>query len=189
MDMKSGIGIVALALAVCATALPQEPKPAPPPGIPGAAGVYYLQGPGKWVKVDPAFVDDSKAKGMNTFIQTDGLSGLTMSYVYLGVSAPLQIAARRPTFYVRDIGSPGDAQIVQLTPRKENRSVQTASTEVSVGNRGGFKRGEIRPVTIAALSDGSFSIVPVGELKPGEYLLALGTAVTGFDFGITPTKK
>jgi hypothetical protein len=187
--MRCGMGIAGLSLALCATALPQESKPAPPEGIPQAAGVYYLQEPGKWVKVDPVFVDDSKTKGMNNFIYTEGLSGLTMNYIYLGVSAPLQITARRPAFYVRNVGSPGEAQIVQLTQRKDNRTVQSASTEISVGNKGGFKRGEIRPATITALADGSFSIVPVSELKPGEYLLALGSPVTGFDFGITAGKK
>ena len=167
----------------------QEAKPDAPAGLPERAGVYYPQGPEKWIRLDPAFVDDSKVKGMNAYLQTEGLTGLNMDYVYLGVSAPLQLSERRPTFYVREVGAPQYGQIVQLTQRKENRTVHTASTEVSVGNRGGFKRGEIRPVTITALSDGSFSIVPVSELKPGEYLLALGTAVTGFDFGITATKK
>lgn len=184
-----------LSLALCLLSLPQitaigqEPKPAPPAGIPESAGVYYLQGTGKWIKIDPAFVDDSKVKGMNAYMQTEGLTGLNMNYVYLGVSAPLQLAEKRPTFYVRGVGSPKDAQIVQLTLRKEDRTIRTATTEVSIGNKGGFRRGEIRPVTITALSDGSFSIVPVSALKSGEYLLALGSAVNGFDFGITEAKK
>ncbi len=163
----------------------QVPKPEPPAGMPQGTGVYYRQSSGKWQKLDPAYVDASKVKGMEAYLDTDGYTALNMNYEYLGVSAPLQLPETQPVFYVRGIGAPQYAQIVQLTAKKDRRTVRTVSTEVSVGNRGGFKRDQIRPVTITALSDGSYSITPVNGLKPGEYLLALGNAVTGFDFGIT----
>ena len=189
MILKVACSLYWLLLASEGCLLSQELKPAPPPGIPSAAGAYYLQSSGKWIKLDPVFVDQSKIKGMNAYLQTEGLSGLSMNYVYLGISAPLQLTERRPTFYIRDVGSPADAELVQLTQRKDSRAAKAATTEVSVGNKAGFKPGEIRPITITALSDGSFAIVPVGDLKPGEYLIALGSPVIGFDFGITAAKK
>jgi hypothetical protein len=170
-------------------ALPQEARPAPPPGMPAAAGVYYLQGPGKWVKLDPAFVDESKIRGMGAYMQTEGLTGLNLNYVYLGISAPLQLSEPRPVFYVRGVGSVQEVQLVRLSQGKENRTVRTSSTEVSVGNKGGFKRSEIRQVAAVVFSDGSFSATPEQDLKSGEYLLALGSAMKGFDFGSTAGKK
>ncbi len=185
-----GIGTTAVSL-ICLAMIAQAPapKPAPPSGMPAPKGVYFLQAPGKWISLDPAYVDASKIKGMDTYIETDGYTALNMEYEYLGVSAPLQLTDRKPVFFVRGVGNPQYAQLVQLTKKKENRAVKTSSTEVSIGNRGGFKQSEIRPVTITALSDGSYSIVPVNDLKPGEYLLALGSAVIGYDFGIVSEKK
>ncbi len=165
-------------------ALAQTPKPAPPQGMPAGPGVFYAQSSGKWTKLDPAFVDHSKVKGMDAYIDTDGYTALNMTYEYLGASAPLQLTGRQPVFYARGVGSPQYAQIVQLAKKRNSRTIRTVAQEMSVSNRGGFKRDEIRPVTVTALSDGSYSITPVNDLKPGEYLLALGSAVTGFDFGI-----
>lgn len=179
-------GYLLFLIAACAGGvLGQEPKPAPPPGMPAGAGVFHQQSSGKWAKLDPAYVDESKVRGMNAFLQTEGLTALNMNYEYLGVEAPLQLAEKQPVFYVRGTGSPAYAQIVELTKKKDRRTARTVSTEVSVGNRGGFKRDKIRAATVTALSDGSYSVRPVNDLKPGEYLLALGSAVIGYDFGIT----
>lgn len=167
----------------------QEAKPAPPPGMPAAAGVYYRENSGKWLKLDPAFVDESKAKGMGTYMETEGLSGLGLNYVYLGISAPLQLPDPRATFYFRGVGSAEQVQLVRLSQGKQNRTVRTSSTDVSVGNRGGFKRSEIRPVAAIVFSDGAFSVTPEIDLKPGEYLITLGSAMKGFDFGVTAGKK
>ncbi len=177
-----------LAVVPAGSVFSQAPKPAPPHGMPSGAGVFYRQASGKWITLDPAYVDQSKLKGMDTYIDTDGLTALNMEYEYLGATAPLRLTDMRPEFYVRGKGSPQYSQIVQLTRKKESRSVKTASTEVSIFNRGGFKRGEIRPVTVTALSGGSYSVVPVNDLKPGEYLLALGSAVIGYDFAVTSGK-
>jgi hypothetical protein len=177
------LGCLIIAAAMAARA--QEPKPAPPPGMPAAAGVYYRQGSDKWVKLDPAFVDESKIKGMGAYMQTEGLTSLGLNYVYLGISAPLRISEPRPVFYLRAVAPAAEVQLVRLTQGKENRTVHTSSTEVSIGNKGGFKRSEIRQLATDVFSDGSFSVTPVQGLKPGEYLLALGSAMKGFDFAVT----
>ncbi len=183
--MKTNITFLLMIFASAGAVLSQVPKPAPPEGMPAGAGVFYLQSSGKWLKLDPAYVDRSKVKGLEAYVDTDGYTALNMNHEYLGVSAPLQLTEKQPVFYVRRIGSPEYAQIVHLTKKKDVRTVRTVAQEMSISNRGGFKRDEIRPVTITALSDGSYSITPVSELKPGEYLLALGSAIVGYDFGIT----
>jgi hypothetical protein len=180
-----GCWIIASAIGIRA----QEAKPAPPPGMPAAAGVYYQNSSGKWIRVDPVFVDESKIKGMGAYMQTDGLTSLGLNYVYLGISAPLQLSEPRPRFYFRGVGTAEEVQLVRLTQGRENRTVRTASTDVSVGNKGGFRRSEIRQVAAVVFSDGSFSVTPEQDLKGGEYLLALGSAMKGFDFGITPGKR
>jgi len=189
MPTKIVTFVLCLIVLSAAGILPQESRPAPLAGMPAAAGVYCLQGGAKWIKLDPALVEDSKIRSLDRLMETAGLVIVNANNAYLGAYAALELSDRRPTFYVRGVGSPKDAQIVRLTRKRDKRTVQTSSAEISVTNRGGFKRGEIQPVAVTSFSDGSFSVTPEGDLKPGEYLLAFGSAVTGFDFGISPAKK
>ncbi|HYK90695.1 MAG TPA: hypothetical protein VE398_18125 [Acidobacteriota bacterium] len=167
----------------------QTAKPAPVQGMPAAAGAYYRQDDAKWVKLESPATAKSKTKGMGMFIETAGLSNLDMTTVYQGAHASVQISNSRPTFYVRGTVSPKDAAIVQLAQKKDSRSVQTSSAAATVDNKGGFKKGELRKVIVTVYSDNSFSVMPEGELKSGEYLLAFGNSDTGFDFSISAAKK
>lgn len=167
----------------------QAAKPAPVPGMPEAAGVYFRQDDAQWIKIEPAAMADMKSKGMGDFLDTAGYTNLDVIVTYQGAQAKLQIAAQRPTFYVRGVGSAKDAMIVHLTRKKDNRTVRTASSAATTENRGGFRKEEIEPVTITIYSDDSFSVAPDQDLKPGEYLLAFSYANAGFDFGVNRAKK
>lgn len=167
----------------------QASRPSPIPGLPATAGAYYRQEDGAWMKLEPPVSNKSRTKGMGLFIETDGLSNLDMTTIYKGAQARIQIAAPQPVFFVRGVGSAKDAVIVQLTPKKDSRSVETSSSAATVDNKGGFKKGAIRKVLVTVYSDDSFSVIPEDELKPGEYLLAFGNSDVGFDFGVIPAKK
>ncbi len=167
----------------------QAARPAPIPGMPTAPGAYYHQDDAKWVRLESPTASRSKTKGMGMFIETAGLSNLDMTTIYRGAHAATQIPDAQPTFYVRDLGSATDAVIVQLTQKKDSRSLQTSSSDATVDNKGGFKKAAIRKVKVSVYSDNSFSITPEDELKPGEYLLAFGNSDVSFDFGIANRKK
>lgn len=161
--------------------------------MPEAGGVYYRQDQRGWVNLDHAKLEDSRTRGMGRFMDTDGLSGLDVTVSYHGTRAALQITDRRPTFYVRAVISCKEAIqnaiIVELTGRKSSREVQISSTLAGIGNREGYRRGEIRRVMVTELTKDSFSIRPQQDLKPGEYLLVLSHADNAFDFGIKPATK
>lgn len=167
----------------------QAVKPAPIPGMPAAPGAYYRQDDAKWMRLESPAPSRSKTKGMGMFIETAGLSNLDMTTLYRGTHAAAQIPDPRPTFYLREVGSAKDAVIVQLTQKKDSRSIQTSSSDATVDNKGGFKKGAIRKVKVSIYSDNSFSVTPEDELKPGEYLLAFGNSDVTFDFGVTDRKK
>ncbi len=167
----------------------QAAKPAPVPGLPAPDGVYYLQGDGKWFKLDKPVAAKSKTKGMGLFIETDGLANVNMTTVYYGAEASLEISTPRPTLYVRGAGSPQDAVIVQLLRKKDSRVLQTSKEAATVENKGGFKKAEIHKVTATAYSDDSFSVTPDNDLKPGEYLLVFSNSGSAFEFGVTAAKK
>ena len=165
----------------------QAAKPAP--AIPASPGVYLRSGDAQWIKIEPASLADTQTRGMDLFILTDGLYSPEMTIVYRGAAAPLQLSVPRPTFYVRGIGSPGNAVMVQLTRRKDSRTVQTSASAVASDNKGGFRKKEIQSATVTAFADDAFSVTPDNDLKPGEYLLLLSLTHPGFDFGIAGPKK
>jgi len=73
--------------------------------------------------------------------------------------------------FVRGAGSNREATIVQLAREKDSRVIQLSSLAATTGNKAGFNRKDIREATVMAYSDNSFSITPIEDLKPGEYLL------------------
>lgn len=166
----------------------QAPKPAPPPGMPVTPGVYFRQGDAQWIKLEPASMADMKSKGMEQFMDTYGYFNLDLTVTYTGAQAAAQIPVPRPVFYVRGVGSSKEAMIVQLTRKKDSRTIRTSSSAATTENKGGFKKQEIQNVTVTVYSDESFSVAPEDDLKPGEYLLVFGYANAGFDFGISRTK-
>jgi hypothetical protein len=159
-------------------------KPAPPHGMPAANGVYYQSGADKWIPLKPVAMANTKAKGLENYLQTEGYTNLGVTAVYQGGHASAQFTIPRPGFYVRGIGSPTDAMIVQLAAKKDARMLQMSSGLASVENKGGFKKEEIHKVGILEYDDGSFSVAPEHDLKEGEYLLVFGYPDGGFDFGI-----
>jgi len=169
--------------------LTQAAQPAPPPDLPAAPGVYHRQDGARWAMIAPAVIADTKTKGMSLFLETGGFYNPDLTVIYRGTRAPTQIPETRPVFYVRAVGSAKDAVIVRLTGKKDSRTLQTSAASAGTDNKGGFVKKDIRNVTVTVFSDNSFAITPDDPLKPGEYLLLLGLAHAGFDFGVVPGGK
>jgi hypothetical protein len=79
--------------------------------------------------------------------------------------------------------------IILVTRKKDSRTLQSSSNAAGVDNKGGFKKRDIQSVTVTIYADNSYAVIPDADLKPGEYLLLLGFAHAGFDFGIVPAKR
>jgi hypothetical protein len=164
--------------------LTQTAQPAPPSDLPAAPGVYHRQDGARWAVIEPAVIADTKTKGMDLFLETGGFYSPDLTVIYQGAQAPTPIPETRPVFYVRGIGSAKDAVIVLLTRKKDSRTLQTSAAAAASDNKGGFVKKDIRNVTVTVFSDNSFAVTPDDPLKPGEYLLLLGLAHAGFDFGV-----
>jgi|WetSurMetagenome_2_1015567.scaffolds.fasta_scaffold29176_3 hypothetical protein len=154
---------------------------------PSEAGVYY-QGSADWVQLKPAPIVRMKPKGLGMFMETEGYTSLGTNIVCRGGKAALRIDSSKPVFFVRGTGSSQDVLIVRLTQAKDARTVRGSSVNISVENKDGFKKGDIRKVAVTEYPDHSFSIAPVKDLNPGEYLLVFGSTASGFDFGIDKKK-
>jgi hypothetical protein len=160
--------------------LQQIPKPS-------TAGVYNQNG-SDWIKIQPAPIAAIKPKGLGLFIQTDGYTSLGTNVVCRGGKAALRITLAKPVFFIREAGSSQDALIVRLAQGKDNRTAHASTVDTSVENKGGFRKGDIRKVAVTEYPDHSFSLIPVKDLNPGEYLLVFGSGASGFDFGIDRKK-
>jgi hypothetical protein len=156
----------------------------PIPDLPSAPGIYFHRKDAQWSNLQTIHLSGMKTKGLKQYMQTEGYIRFKTDFVCNGAHAPIRIADPRPVFYVRSIGSPANAMLVQFTQKKNLRLVHASPSEATIDNKIGFKREIICKVRIDAYSDKSFSITPQGNLKPGEYLLIFGNMTTGYDFGI-----
>ena len=78
--------------------------------------------------------------------------------------------------------------LIQLTKQRDSRNFHKSSGDSSVENKVGARKADIRKTAVTVFPEGTFSITPAVDLKPGEYLLVIGEADAGFDFGIEPRK-
>jgi hypothetical protein len=158
------------------------------PDVPEAPGVYLLQGQSAWTHLQPAVTSDTNANGLQLFVYTGGYTDLGMNVVCPGSRASLRVFVPQPVLYVRAVGSAKDAMLIRLTKKKGQRVVRTAFSNVTVANKGGFRREDVFKLILQESPNGFFSVSPEKELPPGEYLLVLGNAVPAYDFGIDRKK-
>ena len=158
------------------------------PDVPEAPGVYFLKGESAWVRLQPAVTSDANAKGLQLFVDTGGYTDLGINVVCPGSRASIRMFVPKPVLYVRAVGSAKDAMLIRLTKKKDNRVIKTAFSNVTMANKGGFRREDVFKLIHQEYPDGFFSVSPEKELPPGEYLLVLGNAVPAYDFGVDRKK-
>ena len=155
-----------------------------PPGMPEAPGVYLRQGDSGWNCLRPAVDSNANATGIQLFVDTGGYTDLGQSVTLSGSRASTRVPFPKPVFYVRAVGSAKDAAIVRLKQKKNSREYKTSFSNVTVQNKGGFRKEDLYKLTSQVFPDGSFSVSPENDLGRGEYLLVLGNAVPTYDFGV-----
>ena len=168
--------------------LAQIPASTPLPSVPEAPGVYFLQNNKEWINLQPAVIQNANAKGIGLFVETEGYTNQGMDVICRGSRASVRFSLQKPTLYIRGIAQAKDAELVRLTQKKDSREFKTSFSNVTVQNKGGFRKQDLYNLEATNLPDGSLSIVPEKDLPPGEYLLAFGSAATAYDFGIDKTK-
>jgi hypothetical protein len=161
----------------------QLANPSAPPDMPPESGVYFRQD-GKWISLRTATVSGVNTKGLGQYIQTDGFTVLEMDFECQGAHALTRISLQKPVFYVRGVGLPNDALIVQFEQKKNSRYLRASLSDSNAVNKSGFRKNAVRKVEVVVFPDKSFSITPQENLKTGEYLLTFGNATNSRDFGI-----
>ena len=156
---------------------------APPPAAPAGSGVWLLQNEA-WLPMPPAPASKAKARGLDTYIYTDGYADLDIDVFFTGARAALRVSSREPVFLARADGGNEEPILVRLTGKKDRRVCRTRPVSASIGNKQGFRRQDIVRMILTANPDKSFTARPERPLKPGEYLFVTGSPADGRDFGV-----
>lgn len=166
----------------------QAVQPRLAPSIPDLAGIYYCRDDKNCTQLPKAPIAATKMKGMDLFVNTGGYSNLGIDVTCLGAGALTRILASKPTFYARGIDPSSDVMLIQLAKKKDSRTFRTSSGSSTVENKQGFRKADIRKISVTKHPDGILSLSPESDLKPGEYLLVVGSPEHSFDFGIDSKK-
>lgn len=74
--------------------------------------------------------------------------------------------------------------IVRFDKKKDHRELQTTSGGSMFTFKAGFSKERMPEIDAHQVAPGLITVVPLSDLKPGEYLLTIGLGGTGYDFGI-----
>jgi hypothetical protein len=166
----------------------QAVQSSPVLGIPGAPGVYFRQDEKNWTAIPKASFAQTKMKGLDSFVYTGGFTNLGADASIPGAKSSIRISNRRPMFYARAVGRAKDVRLIRLTQNGKSRAFHTSTGNETVENKEGFRKSDLRKTIVTEYPDGTYSVQPENDLKPGEYLLVLGDAATSFDFGVDARK-
>lgn len=152
--------------------------------LPESPGVYCRKEDGTWVGLKRAVISRTEAGGLDMFVATGGYTDVGAETMIAGARAEIRSSNPRPEFYVKESGLPADVALIRLNSKKRNRVFRTSFGNSSFGNKAGFRKEDLQAIRVTAIGDGSVTIRPEADLAPGEYLLVIGSAANGFDFGI-----
>jgi hypothetical protein len=152
---------------------------------------FYYKGAQGWQKLQPISMAGGGLKHAGKMF----VPGLTpqMVWTFRGAEAPIQIADRRPTFYVKELPamatiagrSERDLVIVRFDKKKDHRELQTTNGGNMFTFKAGLSKDRTPDITTKTISDGVFMVTPSTDLPPGEYLLTFSSMGTsGYDFGV-----
>jgi len=152
-------------------------------------GIFFRKSNGKLVQLGSP--PEPKAKSKTSVL--GGLAGVSPDVVnvYESAEALTSISAMRPEFVINlgpRLGAvdPRTVWIVALDRKKKTREVRISSVgwEATLGVRDKDRRD-----AVVTRTESGWTVVPKGDLVPGEYLLTLDPYLGRvYEFGIDPPK-
>ena len=153
------------------------------PGMPKEYAICYKNADGKWFGLVHLPSSGSKATSIP-------FGPTSVRKLFHGAQAPVQIAERKPIFYIRAAYNQSltrEWMVVKMEKRADRRELEVASGTIWTGSKSGTKEKDTIEVEATKISDKLYSIVPTGELGDAEYALMhkVGKGFALYDFGIT----
>jgi hypothetical protein len=136
-----------------------------------------------------------KSSGAAKVIFSYGIASAEVVYVYRDATALVKTTEVRPVFHI--IGNmstaPRDIVIIRLQQKKDHRELQTAKVNAYSGMKMQYPPQDTIEVDVQDSANERI-ITPKVDLKPGEYMLFVGsptpmpTGSGGYDFSVVPVK-
>lgn len=178
--------VAILAVFVCSFVTAQT-KPIEP-------GVYVQHGD-HWDKLYVANSSGIRMSGPAGTMFSYGIASMKTIMIFRDPTAPIKTFGARPVFYVvgPTLTAPRDMLIVRLNQKKDHRELQIGKANAYTGAKIEYSASDTIEVTVTD-SDGARTITPNADLKPGEYILFVGTPTPmpagygGYDFSVVTEK-
>ncbi len=156
--------------------------------IPTARGIYYHTA-GEWVAL-PYTVLMPFADGRSILLDVLNVGSDHAVAELPGAHANVQIGRNnRPTFYFHGI-DPSDVYLVRIESKPDYRELEMPISR-HFSEWAHYRAKDVNEVELQGLNGNVVAVRPHANLKPGEYVLAIGAQPgyrwvrLGFDFGIT----
>jgi hypothetical protein len=161
------------------------------PSRPQEEGAYYYAGTRSWERLSHILNAGRKPRHVYRIIVPSLVPGIVL--IFRESEAPVKIAARKPVFFIRSSGVAGklpgvldrDVLIVRLAKRKDHRELPV-TTGASIFNVSqSIPKTQIVKSVVTVESENAFTVTPIDDLAPGEYIITFGTGqLGGYDFEI-----
>jgi hypothetical protein len=155
----------------------------------------YIQSGDHWEKL---YLANSSGIRMSSPAGTAfsyGIASMKTIMTFRDPTAPVKTLGARPVFYV--VGptqtAPRDMLIVRLKEKKDHRELVIGKANAYTGAKVEYPASDVTEVTVTD-SDAGRLLTPKADLKPGEYLLFVGTPTQmpagygGYDFSDVAAK-
>jgi hypothetical protein len=157
-----------------------------------SAGMYYQSADG-WKAMEGAKPSSLTVKSFPKWYRGGALN--EMHFNYAGAISTVQLDSRRPVFGIRLDDASGfharDLMIIRLIKKKDRRELTLIRAQYQ--GAPAVQPGRVQ-ATFTSITEETFTLTPVADLKPGQYIIisneaaapvALGNAkLAGYDFDV-----
>ena len=176
-------------------------------------GVFAQSG-AEWKRIEEVSSIEVRNVGNISSAVTMGIKEVRVICVFRGEKAEVQLDNPRPVFRIAGISaSTRDVYIVAMRLNPDRRDLEMGRSGLIKKLSYGFRKRDVRDVTVKRLGDDLLEVTPKENLEPGEYIMVLGgvavpltspvqrsgsrttgmptatQGATGYDFGIMVSTK
>ena len=169
---QQGVTAKIIEAMVATRTTPNSPTPTET-GI-NSKGVFAQNG-AEWKRIEEVSSIEVRNVGNISSAVTMGIKEVRVICVFRGEKAELQLNNPRPVFRIAGIGvSARDVYIIAMRLNPDRRDLEMGRSGLIKKLSYGFRKRDVRDVTVKRLGDDLLEVTPKENLEPGEYIMVLG---------------
>ena len=169
---QQGVTAKVIEAMVATRTTPNSPTPAET-GF-SSRGVFAQIG-AEWKRIEEVSSIEVRNVGNISSAVTMGIKEVRVVCVFRGEKAELQLDNPKPVFRIAGFGaSTRDVYIVAMRLNPDRRDLEMGRSGLIKKLSYGFRKRDVRDVTVKRLGDDLLEVTPKENLEPGEYIMVLG---------------